>query len=458
MRLKDLQTVYFCSGARNSSLLKGLNQDNLTFEVDERSASFKALGAIKITQLPALICVTSGSAVAEVVPAMLEAYYSGLPLILLSGDRPKKLHGTGAPQTIKHEKITSGCCDKYYEVEAAFLDQFEFEVDGGPIHINVLVDDTKPHDLPTKYGCSLEDFEDFLRNHGPVVFLLSHDTFDLRSLCKKINSLGPLTYAESLSGAGDVGRIKDESDLLNLLKSKKIGGIVRVGQTPLSKAWRLNEELHIPTFSFDSRGLPALSFGYVYKSDVHTFENSSRFWNILSKNTTIDSSVFNEKTNFYDQYSECYWMKRIHDIIPEDSVIFLGNSLVIREFQSVQTKRFNIFGNRGVNGIDGQLSTAIGIAENVDCLVYCILGDMTTYYDLSAMRDIPENLVLFIINNGGGKIFENLNVDPRMVMHHSSNFEAISKGFGHQYSCNDLSHISGKKVIEIIPKFIVRNL
>lgn len=123
---------------------------------------------------------------------------------------------------------------------------------------------------------------------------------------------------------------------------------------------------------------------------------------------------------------------------------------MIRFFELIQRKSFNIFGNRGVNGIDGQLSSAIGIAEGLNAPLFCILGDITAKYDLSAFQDLPKNLKLIIINNKGGRIFEMLKLDPRIILSHEDNFSNISKAFNLSYS-NKLSDLNSHQVIELFP-------
>ncbi len=104
--LKDLSHIFFCAGARNHRMLEYFRGSSLIFEVDERIASFKALGLAKAKHSFVAVCMTSGTAVAECLPAMIEAFYSQTQLVLISADRPKELHGTGAHQTILHESIT----------------------------------------------------------------------------------------------------------------------------------------------------------------------------------------------------------------------------------------------------------------------------------------------------------------------------------------------------------------
>ena len=89
-----------CAGSRNSPLLAVLGTDVFSF-VDERSAAFFALGRIKLHGAPVAVVTTSGTAAAELLPACIEAYYSGLPLILITADRPARFRGTGAPQSIE---------------------------------------------------------------------------------------------------------------------------------------------------------------------------------------------------------------------------------------------------------------------------------------------------------------------------------------------------------------------
>ena len=93
-----------CAGSRNSPLIAVLEENLFSF-VDERSAAFFALGRIKATARPAAVVTTSGTAVAELLPAVVEAHYSGLPLVLITADRPARYRGTGAPQAIEQEGI-----------------------------------------------------------------------------------------------------------------------------------------------------------------------------------------------------------------------------------------------------------------------------------------------------------------------------------------------------------------
>lgn len=451
-RYRDLHRTYFCTGARNHDLLKTIADPR--FELDERIASFKALGATKATLRPAGICTTSGTAVAECIPAMLEALYSRLPLVLITGDRPKKQHGTGAPQTLDHESLTRSCRGSYFEIDLQELETFEVEDPEFPLHINVIVDDTSPHQGSVKRS---EDFSQWAEFMGPVkrpLFLISHEEESLRPFAEKLRSLGIPFYAETLSGAHDLSVIRSEVELLEHFREGAFDAVIRIGHTPLSKLWRLLETKFLPVASFDSRSLSALSYGTVYPFSASSLLETPEFWAPLRSLEAWSLPPSRKNADFLvglcEKFpeSEISLLKKIQDALPQNALVYLGNSLVIRNFELVQTKAFRVFGNRGVNGIDGQLSSAIGLAEEMTEIVYCILGDLTLRYDLTALMGLPKNLKVIVINNRGGRIFESLNLDPRIVLSHEENFEAIARAFRIRYGSTS-EDIPGAQLIEI---------
>jgi 2-succinyl-5-enolpyruvyl-6-hydroxy-3-cyclohexene-1-carboxylate synthase len=450
----NFDKIFFCTGARNHDLLKILDKANIKFEYDERMASFKALGLSKISHLPVAVCTTSGTAVAQCVPAMLEAYYSGLSLVLISGDRPKKLHGSGSPQTIEHEALTRSCRRSYVEIDLNELENFSIAGLEFPIHINVLVDDTAPHLMELKHHQGLEGFNQFLTNKKKPLFIFSHESTSMRPLIEKFKEYKLTFYAETLSGAHDLSDIKTEKKLIELFQNGYFDSVVRIGHTPLTKIWRLLEKKPLPVFHFDSRNLSGLSFGEVLAMNSEELFKSQHFWKIIGKLLSFpiaDETVWtlNELYNKYP-VSEISYLKTINELLPTESMVYLGNSLVVRFFELTQTKNLNVFGNRGVNGIDGQLATAIGLAMGAKQHVYCILGDVTTFYDLSSLREMPINLSLIVINNKGGRIFDMLKLDKRIVLEHQDDFKDIAHGMNLTYS-NDIKDFGKVQVLELFP-------
>ncbi|WP_408096774.1 thiamine pyrophosphate-binding protein [Peredibacter sp. HCB2-198] len=450
----NLEKIFFCTGARNHDLLKIFDSSNVKFEYDERMASFKALGLTKVAKNPVGICTTSGTAVSQCVSAMLEAYYSENPLVLISGDRPKKLHGTGSPQTIDHEALTRSCRRSYVEIDVSELATFSLEGLEFPVHINVLVDDTAPHTMELINHESISGFASFLNRVKKPLFVFSHENKSMRPLIEKFSKLGLLFYAETLSGGRDLSNLKTEKKLIELFDAGFFDGVVRIGHTPLTKIWRLLEKKPLPVFHFDSRNLPGLSFGEVLPMDSEALLKNDQFWNALDKLSPFpigDETVWTlEKLIQKYPESEVATLKKLQGHLNTNDQVYLGNSLVIRFFELTQTAPLQVFGNRGVNGIDGQLASAIGLAMGTSNPVYCILGDVTTFYDLSSLREMPENLHLIIMNNKGGRIFDMLKLDKRIVLEHENDFENICKGLHLSYS-NNLKDFGLVKVLELSP-------
>lgn len=450
----NLEKIYFCTGARNHDLLKAFDHYDVKFEYDERMASFKALGLSKVSKSPVAVCTTSGTAVAQCVPAMLEAYYSENPLILISGDRPKKLHGTGSPQTIEHEALTRSCRKTYIEIDIEDLPTLELQDLQFPVHINVLVDDTVKHDFKLKFQQNMSAFDDFITSFKKPLFIFSHEAHSMRPLVEKFAEKKLSFYAETLSGARDLSFIKTEKKMVELFQAGFFDCVVRIGHTPLTKVWRLLEKKPLPVFHFDSRNLPAMSFGEVLPMSSQELLASRHFLKLIDNllpYPVADETVWtlDELIKKYPE-SEISTFKNIHGKLKEDDTVYLGNSLVVRFFELTQTKKLFVHGNRGVNGIDGQLATAIGLASGTNQNVYCILGDVTTFYDLSSLREMPDNLHLIVMNNKGGRIFDMLNLDKRIVLEHEHDFKHIAEGLRLSYS-NDLNDFRNVRILELFP-------
>lgn len=131
VRARGVADFCVCAGSRNAPLLAALKDERVFSFVDERSAAFFAVGRMKLHGQPAAVVTTSGTAVAELLPAAIEAHYSGLPLVLITADRPARYRGTGAPQAI--EQV--GLFGSYAEVELASWSGAR------PLHLNIEFDE-----------------------------------------------------------------------------------------------------------------------------------------------------------------------------------------------------------------------------------------------------------------------------------------------------------------------------
>ena len=457
MSLHNLEHIYFCTGARNCPLLDHFPENKITFEIDERIASFKALGRTKLNESPVAVCTTSGTAVSECLSAMIEASYSKLPFVLITGDRPLVLRGTGAPQTVDHELITRGIRAEYIELTLKEFTTFNFNLKqrAFPLHINVLVGEDAQNEPRIVLQDDFHSLIHFLENKKKPLFLLSHESRSMRPLVFKFFEQDILFYAESLSHGHDLSPIRTESELLKLFESHYFDSVVRIGHTPLTKLWRNLEMTNLPVFSVDERGLPGLSHGEVLRKSAHSLLSETIFWKSLKmfshSGYKDQSTVLLSRLLMQFPEAEVSWMEKIHDVLPLNSTVFLGNSLVMRNFELVQTKAFKIYGNRGVNGIDGQIATAIGLAHSGPEVVYAILGDLTTLYDLSSLMNLPSNLKIIVINNDGGRIFEVLKLNPKMILEHGKSFSGIAECFQLRYCFNNLKQLSECNFMEITP-------
>ena len=419
-------------------------------------AAFKALGRAKFQGHPIAVCTTSGTAVSECLSALVEAFYSHLPLLLITGDRPKRMHGNACPQTIDHEILTRGIRHSYIEVEQDQLMEIDLSLLKYPAHINVLIEKKNevPQFTPSFYESSWNGFEQFIQENKTPLILVSHEKASMLPLVEKLREAGQTVYAEILSGAQSLSHFQNEHDLLQAFHRGDFSSIIRIGHTPLTKLWRLLEQNPIPQFSFDERGFRGLSYGAVLSYASSELVHHKPFWNILkhslpspqSHRPSLPLEALVEKYPQAD-ISKIYQLEKM---IEDEAIVYLGNSLVIRFFEMVNRRSRDYYGNRGVNGIDGQLSTAIGLASATTRKVYCLLGDLTTLYDLAAIKDIPDNLKLIIINNKGGRIFETLKLNNQLILEHNGDFGSLARAFKMTYALNDLDALHQVNILELM--------
>jgi 2-succinyl-5-enolpyruvyl-6-hydroxy-3-cyclohexene-1-carboxylate synthase len=399
-----------CAGSRNAPLLAVLGASDLrVFSfVDERSAAFFALGRAKLTGRPAVVVTTSGTAVAELLPAAIEAHYSGTPLILITADRPARYRGTGAPQSIEQEEI------------------FSVYARGVVRHINVEFDEPLIDAVAESRGFAVSQQDTagprdrataqpipFARPLVLLAGLHERDRAAVRTFATKLNA--PI-YAEPLSG------LREDPALAHLLITageRMIGrgdfdGVIRIGNVPTVRFWRDLDESRrdLPLISFSALPFTGCSRGEVHSldtlpSDVKPCERDERFFADDRERAAAIARILDDEPE-----SELAMFRELSRTIPSNARVYLGNSLPIREWDlaAVRDPRgFEIAANRGANGIDGQLSTFFGQCDPSRPNV-CIVGDLTAIYDSNAPWIVPQlgkdlDWRIVIINNGGGRIF-----------------------------------------------------
>ena len=425
--LKSLgvKTMFFGCGGRNESLLDYFDGFEQKLFIDERAGAFAALGQAKIKKQPVAFCVTSGTAVAECFPAVIEAYYSQIPLIIISADRPERLQGTNAPQTINQKHIFGKYSRTYIDLnieDEIIRDEVFF-----PMHLNIKIDDSK------LMGSLSRGQEVTSINAKELHFKLESASVPLIYICensqvtdeqiKEWDSHNYLLYVESLSNHNDISlknRVYFDKQIRAMLVSKEIDLVVKVGNTPVSGIWRDLDrefvEVDVISINSEKTGL-ARGFLAAYPELLPK-----------KKHKNLPRDLRNELDHLCKKFpeSEHSIFKNLTLEIPLEDIVFLGNSMPIRLWQLMNSGHSKIYGNRGANGIDGQLSTAIGIAYGTNKTVHCILGDLTFLYDMTMIMDIwPSNLKLSVINNQGGGIFRRVAVNPRMVFEHDIDLKGL---------------------------------
>lgn len=453
-RQKKIQHIVISPGSRNAPLTIGFtNQDVFKCYsiADERCAAFFALGLAQQLQQPVAVVCTSGSALLNYYPAVAEAFYSQIPLLVVSADRPQSKIDIGDGQTIRQENVFAN-----HIVFSANLTENASEINDnlivsaietaisqkGPVHINV------PFEEPL-YETLLEPTYvpkiSVSKNEKPVFNLDAKFVSEWQSAKKKLILVGEL-LPNSIEQKYIDFLAKDESVLVLLEKTSNLHHPTFINRidtlvTTFSEEDKLNFQPDILlTFGgmVVSKRIKALLRSYQPKQHWHVdalraydtfgclsehFQTSiSSFLNqILIANTTIESkyqfdfqTIWQERLRNHDNYisqipfSDFKVFDFLSQHLPENIQLQVSNSSPIRYIQLVNVnKTIEVFCNRGTSGIDGSTSTAIGAAVANQKSTILITGDISFLYDSNALWNnyIPKNFKIILINNNGGGIF-----------------------------------------------------
>lgn len=480
-----VREVCVAAGARNAPLVAALADSTgvkLWNFFEERSAAFFALGRILVDRQPVAVVTTSGTAVAELLPATIEAYYQGLPLILVTADRPERFRGSGAPQAIEQDGI--------FGVYAQSLDPSDLTDPSdlkSPLHLNLCLDEPltpAPGIDFTAYGeenltqrrkaaKAPRGFQDFAPSRlcvrPQIVLAAGLHPEEAALIAPALAKLGLPIVAEATANLHLFPElhpllVHGGEKALKHLEAKKL---LRLGAVPSWRFWRdLENQPEIEVINFSRVSFPGLA----RKENVTTYPLEA----ILGlEGASVASPMPVEVSPDFESHplSEPSWMHHLHEALPAGARVFLGNSLPIREWNlamSIPAPDIHFYANRGANGIDGLISTFLGVAASNDNESWLILGDLSALYDLAAPWILSQfanpKIRLVIINNGGGKIFSrvaslrDLPANARHILEnrHSMSFEPFAKLWGLDYllvqNPADLGELSdGPVILEIRP-------
>ena len=398
----------------------------LHIRIDERTAAFYALGLAKASNRPVPVICTSGTAVANYHPAVLEASHSNIPLFVITADRPAELRRTGANQTTEQARIF-GKAVRYFSEVSGSAYPLELPLNAlqtGPVHINVQFEEPL-------LGDDNDSWLDDLKINLPKIFdrkkpgtlaskstrgllVLGHDRggLEVSAVNKFIEDLGwpvicedPLTFAKSNAHA---------SLFLTstaIAKDLTPDTVIVIGRTTLSRSVNTLIKSARSSFVIDPRiatvdsdrladkrftDLPEL---YVSPADPEWIAK----WQKYSERT---AKVVKDISN----WSEPLIAREIAANLPNETALFIASSRPIRDLEAFAATRTGVitYANRGLAGIDGNVSTATGIASHHGSAI-AILGDLAFLHDLTGLIHSDRvNLKIFVVNNDGGGIFSTL--------------------------------------------------
>jgi 2-succinyl-5-enolpyruvyl-6-hydroxy-3-cyclohexene-1-carboxylate synthase len=499
-----VRTFCVCPGGRNAPLVELLDAlppgvaDVLSF-FDERSAGFFAVGRARRDASPVAVVTTSGTAAAELLPAMVEAYYSSVPIVAVTADRPRACRGSGAPQAIEQVNLFGTYATS--SVDAEHPDEVrEWPSFDGPAHLNLCFAEPLLADwdaavvpvagnpwgkapalpaealgLPAIGGqeaSAQADVDSFLAGaRSPLVIVgglqARGDSEAAERFCL---ALGAPYLAEASSG------IRSDSSRW-LLRSGDEGAhrgfeqglfdsIIRIGDVPSFRVWRdLDLSLSVPVLSVSRKAWRGLTRGTHLHVPAGTplplrvsvvRQPARGLADLVEWDRRLDAST-SRLLQALPQ-SEPAIFRRLSETIPQDSFVYLGNSLPIREwnrFAAFGGRGFAIGENRGANGIDGQVASFLGGArrgvEN-----WAVVGDLTALYDLSALWALRHldgfRVRIVVVNNGGGRIFQRMFPNPHFQNRHETGFGAWAAMWGAQYhDALPVEAIGPAAVIELRP-------
>lgn len=427
-----------CAGARNAALLEVLSRAEAQGRVkvwrhfEERSAGFFALGRTLAVSAPCAVVTTSGTAAAELLPAVIEAHYQSRPLVAITADRPARFRGTGAPQAIEQPGIFGP-----HALTAPAENPFGEWPGTGPLHLNVeLEEEFTLGEAKFAEAAVFEakqpsprvgDLARWLREdiyRGLVVLIGGLEPADHEEVFHFCTNLGAPVVAEGTSGLREALQALALPDPDRMLRDQPPGKILRLGDVPSGRFWRDLESLpNVEIWSVSRGGFPGLAresgviSGEVSRvlravGDVDEIGDVLDYFQYTSRRFALIDELLEAHPD-----SEPALVRTLSLYASYGKSVYLGNSLPVREwnlFAQWDRPVTDVRANRGANGIDGQASTWLGwTAEREGA--WAMLGDLTALYDLAApfVLDQANNKgrVLAVINNHGGRIFERL---PRL--------------------------------------------
>ncbi len=513
---KGVKHVVVSPGSRNAPLSIAFNREEhieCYVIVDERSAAFFALGlAQKTGEAVALVC-TSGTALLNYAPAIAEAFYQRIPLIVLSADRPIEWIGQDDSQAINQHQVFANftkyncqlpvdinCEDEAWHVNRSVNEAINLAVSGrkGPVHINIplrepLYGTTPQNNLPQRVFNQIEsnsklaesDIQDLKNRFSktPKIMILvgilpAQEKESFEAVISQIEKIGNvIVLAEPISNIQTPMSIRTIDRVLNVISADEaevfspdllisFGGALVSKQiktflknNPPKEHWYIGKgETHIDTF----RQLTALIQVEPFTFLEQFFANYTDLGNDYASQWEVKAHIALQRHNHFmasAPWSDLKAFEVINSALPQDTDLQLGNSSAVRYAHLFSQAKLNsIQCNRGTSGIDGSTSTAAGAAWVSDVMTTFISGDISFFYDSNALwnKYLSANLRIIVMKNGGGSLFRFI-PGPSDVEELDEYFETAQEfnieKMASLYELPFYSASSEEELISILPQF-----
>ena len=456
-----VRDVVIAPGSRSAPLaLAFAHRDEFKrhIHIDERSAGFVALGISKASGRPVATLCTSGTATANFYPAVMEASHSDVPLIVITADRPSELHGIGSNQTTNQIELYGSAVRHFLNIEAGtsltWLAHFREVMENlnGPVQINVAFRDPLlpegeiPRQVIPEFQLTTDSVNEVptlseldIRSGQRGVVVVGHGLGNLsrKEVAEWTTALGwpviaedPLSHGEAIRHASLIVGTEFAIDHLQAEVALVVGkiGLSRsvmafIARTPRVIGIDSHHEVSNP---LRKNEVQLLSLPEV---DIAADPLWLKAWREASSKVSACLEL--------PAWSEQNLAATFADALPAGSSLFIGSSRPIRDVEAFATPRadLEVIGNRGLAGIDGNISTAIGISRVRPGRTFSYLGDIAFLHDVNALLNEAPNLTVVVVDNNGGGIFSTL--PQRGVAHfeevfgtpHGQDLVSIASGF-----------------------------
>jgi 2-succinyl-5-enolpyruvyl-6-hydroxy-3-cyclohexene-1-carboxylate synthase len=455
-----VDVAFISPGSRNTPLTLAFAADPRIRDIsirDERSAGFAALGYAKATGVPAVVVCTSGSAAAHYLPAIVEANQSSTPMIVLTADRPMRLRGTGAPQTMDQVNLYGSHAKMFVDLDVAdpadahsaalTLVDISTTSPPGVSHANIPFDNplVPPGYVPPAHERAFGTGADRPVDTGNTNGTEIGRRLTGRNVLIVVGGLGNVALSNAVGELADrlaapvVADVQSNVAGANVLRHGDLvfaahdsnhellavgqhppDVVLRLGPIPTSmpmwqwletsgveqiliNASRLTDPLGSATITIDADPVRVLRDISVSRNPDGSFLSA---WLQMDRQVGTALAASLSALPFPNDPSIA---RILTSSVPGDSILFVGSSRPIRDLDTFGTTRSDVtvVANRGVNGIDGAISTALGAAlTGTPTTLY--IGDLTALHDISALSEVQKlgaPLRIVVVNNDGGGIF-----------------------------------------------------